>query len=802
MTLGIIPPFLGLSQNLVTGKIVSHTGTVLSGVSATLTHHDTLGVDQNQSTDSTGRFYFKGISAGTYRITLSMVGYKMVKNLSVTVATGEEKVDIGTVVLEDSLKQLQDVVVTSAKNSVPYVQRQPDKIVINPAQRISSEGASAWELIQQLPGVQASTDGSVVLSGKPGTQVLIDGKPTYAAGTDLVTLLTGLNAAEVASIEIMSNPSAKYDASGSAGIVNIIRMKNRKDGLNGNLTFAMGLAEYGRYSAGVSFNYKNKWYNLFLTQNYAQAKTLFGRNMTSEISNNGHLSTQQVSGNRDINYNRNFRTAAGIDLFLSAKSTLTFTGEVNNRKSTTATRSSLDLYDSLGSKTGYQSFQADNSDLPVNFASGAQWQLKLDTAGQQLSVQADYASFNYYPGQNNTTLLFDPSGGMIQSSSVFLDQFRKLRILGCYADYSKPLHNGKLEAGFKLSHVNTDNSSIYYDPGAVSPVADLSKSAYYINQENIHAAYVNLHTRMNKWYFEPGLRLEQTLMSGTEAYSHTAFRQNYLQLFPTIFIERKLDEKHTLNLQVGRRIERADYHELTPFRRPLTPTLYFQGNPNLRPEISWHGELTWSYRNELSVTVGYTTYHDYVRTIPFLDSNHFTMTRIPSNIPHAEAWNLDLSYNKRLSKLWSMNNSVSVYENLFSGDLGGFEVSGKGMVSVYIESNHSFAFGKGLTAEVGAEYDSPRQLISSVFGSYYLVNVGIKQQMLHKKASLSLTVHNLLQSEGRNGSDQYENLLQHYYADFHTRLFNLAFSYRFGKGKIRQSQQDSGSSEEKKRAGS
>jgi hypothetical protein len=331
---------------------------------------------------------------------------------------------------------------------------------------------------------------------------------------------------------------------------------------------------------------------------------------------------------------------------------------------------------------------------------------------------------------------------------------------------------------------------------------DSSQSDYNLNTETINAAYVNVNRQVKKLSLQAGLRAEQTLMNGDQLYtSQLVLRQRYFQLFPTLYAEYKPDGRNSFNIQLGRRIDRADYHELVPFRRPLTPTLFFQGNPYLRPSLTWHGEVNWSWRNAMYVTLGYDIDKDYVRTLPYLDANDSTTTRIPTNIQGAHSWNVDLGYNHPLTKWWTTNTSLVIYQNVFTGSANGFSLNNAGIVSLDLTTNNSFTIGGGLTGEIDFETETKRELVQSTFGAYSILSFGLRQQWPGKKATLSLNVHNVLQSEGNAIADHYLNLDQYSYAHIYTRAVTLSFNYRFGSGKATGTRTRSGSADEQERAG-
>jgi len=712
----------------------------------------------------------------------------------------DKKDATGKTVSKDSVRTLKTVTVTASR---PLIERQIDKTVVNVAQSITSEGSTVLELMQKLPGVQMGSDGQITMNGKGGVNVYIDGKPSYLSSGDLASLLGGMPASNIQKIEIMSNPSSKYDAAGTGGIINIVRKKNRKEGWNGSVNGSFGQAFYERYNGGFTLSYKNEKYNLFINNSYTFSKSLFNRTVDSHILNadNSPL-TEQVSGNDAISTGRNYRPTIGLDLYLSRRTTLTFSGTAGFGSSDNRTLSGMDILDSAGNKINRLDFTSGLKDHPINYSASLQLTHQLDTAGKTFTIDLDHADYRNYPTQGNQSVLNDPHDNFISETDVLLVQRRKLDIYAAAASYTRPLNNkGSLEMGIKSSYVDAHNDNTYYDQAGGQNIIDAAQSDYSINSENINAAYLNLSSNWRKLVIQAGLRAERTITRGRQILTDQHLGQDYTQLFPTLFFDYPVNDNYGLNMRLGRRTERAAYSEMVPFRRPQTATLFFQGNPDLRPQTSWHGELTWSLRKVFSITLNYDVYRDYIRTLPFLDSNKVTITRRPVNIQGAHSWDIDLAYSKKLTSWWSTDNTLSLYQNSFSGQAGGFSLNNPGLASIYLSMNNSFTIDPKLSAECNFEYNSKRQFVTSTFGPYSILSFGIRRQLFHNKGSLSANAHNIFQSEGHNAIDRNLGLYQYSNWNFYTRSVSMNLTYRFGSGKTGKVQVNSASTDEQNRAG-
>lgn len=700
----------------------------------------------------------------------------------------------------DSSKMLQRVTI---KANVPLVVHQLDKTVVNIGQNITTEGMTAWEALRKLPGVQVTPDGQITLNGKPGVNVLIDGKTTYLSAGDLQALLDGMQASGIQRIELMSNPSAKYDAAGTAGIINIIRKKNSKAGLNGSVNAGVTQGCYDSYNGGFTLNYKNDRFNLFVNDTYGYNKRFSAGNLNSAISGTDNQPlADQVSYNKSINTARTDRPTVDLDIYLSKRATLTLSGTAGFGSSANDLVSAMDILDSLASKVNHLAYTSNLKDNPFNYTAGVQLLRQLDTAGRSITINADHSEYRNYPLQTTYSTLDDASGNFVSETDNRLVQHRQLDIYAAKADYVQSAnHRGNFEAGLKSSYVKADNDNTVYDLYGDMRVLDPSQSDYSVNTENINAAYVNLTQSWTKISAEAGLRAEQTVTKGTDLLTGDAIDLNYLQLFPTLFLNDKIDDQNILTLRLGRRTDRPDYHELVPFRRPQSATLFFQGNPNLKPQVSWHGELGWNFLHAFTLTLNGDLYNDYIRTFPFLDSNKTTITRRPTNVQKARSWEIDLNYSKKLLPWWQTDNTAAIYRNAFNGRAAGYSLDNPGIVSLQFNTNNSFKISPVLSAECDFEYDTKRQYVNSTYGAYSDLDLGLKYTTFGGRGSFTLNGNNILQSEDRYAIDRNAGLYQVSNLHFHTRSVSLNFVYRFGSGSAAKTKIDSGSADEQKRAG-
>ncbi|MCJ7934612.1 MAG: outer membrane beta-barrel family protein [Chryseobacterium sp.] len=696
---------------------------------------------------------------------------------------------------KQSLNQIEAIVLKSQK---PIIERQLEKTVFQVEKSITNTGITVLEVIRKIPGIQISQEGQLSLNGKNGVTVLIDGKSTYLSADDLSILLNSMQASTLQTIEVMSNPTSKYDAGGNS-IINIIKKKNYTEGFSGSINGTLRNGYYGDFNIGTVLNYQNKYINLSFNNTYTLTKSFFNRDVTSNIFSHQSLLKKQISDNDNISTNRSYLPSLNADFYLSKKSTLSLNSSLAVLSGKSLTSSDMNTFNGQDDLIEKQVFNGIGNSHPLNFSAGLHFNHKMDTLSKQISFDINYSSYENRPQQFNNTMINYSIHEQPSEKNILLNQYRKLNIYAINADYIYPLANkGKLETGVKFSYVKVNNENSFYNVIGGQNKIDSLQSSYSINTENINAAYINYSQTWKKISMQAGIRSEQTVMRG-ERFPEHRVAQNYLQIFPTLFLSYTLNSDNSFILRMGRRVERASYSQMVPFKRPLTPTLYFQGNPLLQPQTSIHSEIGWTWKNSIFLTMSYDAYRNYIQTLPYADSNQTTITRIPTNIRGVQAWNMEISYSKKILNWWSANYSISLYRNYFKGSVEQFSLNNNGITSLSLNANNSFTINNKFSIAIDFEHNSRRQLATSSFGPYSILNIGIKYQMLHNKATLSLVGSNLLQSESHDAIDHYENLNQSSYWNYYTRSVRLSFNYRFGLGK--SSSQNKSNSEEQQRAG-
>ena len=765
-------------------------------------------------TDKDGNFSFENIKDGNYLVLATSIGHVKIYSAAITISAGNSSASVGVLQLIPSDKAMKEVVVSSKK---PLIERKIDRTIVNVDASITSTGSTALEVLEKAPGISVDKDGNISLKGKAGVIVYLDGRPSYLSGPDLANMLRNMTASQLDQIEIMTNPPAKYDAAGNAGVINIKTKKNKLFGYNGSITTGYTQGRYARFNEAVSFNYRNKKINFFSNFNY-------NRNHRSQelyiLRNFRDANTKNIKSIFDqstdmVNQSHNYSAKAGVDFTVSKNTTigLVLNGFYNPSLWQSSTKTSI--YDPNNILTDVTTAYTQNEEKWKNFSSNVNFRTKLDTAGQELTADLDFIQYKATSVQPLTSTYYDNMGNQLKAPEVLNGTLpTNIKIYSGKIDYTLPLKkDAKFEAGFKTSFVNNDNNAKYDSLKTGYSVLDSGRSNHFIYDENINAAYVNYGRPLGKkWTAQLGLRVENTNSNGISKgytfnttlnkfeYTETKFKRSYTQLFPTVYLQYTANEKNQFVINYGRRIERPDYQDMNPFVHFLDRYTFEQGNPNLSAQFAHNIELSHTYKGFLTSTVNYTKTTDIIQMV--LEQNDVTNETFvkKANIASSEQIGLAITANKSITKWWSGNIYANVYNNHFKGVVGTEPIS-LGVTSFMVQLQQQFKFNKGWAAELSGFYRS-----KGLEGVIYIkpiaqFNAGVSKQVLKNQGSLRLNIRDIFAGSVFKGYSKYGTVDANFKNVNDSRAVSLTFSYRFNKGKLKASsgKRNSGASDEQNR---
>lgn len=753
---------------------------------------------KQQFSDKNGYFTFDKITTGAYLVSVQFVGNETWYSPVITLNNEHPVADLKTINLQSSAK-LSDVVVTSQKQ---FIEQKIDKTVVNIDASPTNAGLSAYEILEKTPGVVVDKDGNISLKGKGGVVVMIDGKPTYLSAQDLANYLKNLPSTSLDQIELMTNPSAKYDAAGNSGIINFKTKKTKVKGFSAGVTAGYGIGKFPKTNESINFNYRSGKVNVFGNYSYNYSKRYHTldlernfRNADGEIDSK-FLQTSDMQSEYQSHY---FKT--GLDFYATKKTTLGFSVNGNFNPGTNSNNNVTDIYNAANALQNETYTNSVSKNNWKNYGANLNMETKFDSTGRELSANIDYLQYQSSSGQLFINKFFDAKNNKVSADELLRgDLPSKINIYSGKIDYVHPLKNNlKIEAGLKSSYVKTDNNALYTNFINNEWVTDSGRSNHFVYEENINAAYINTSKQFNKkWSAQLGLRLENTNAKGRQLTTGEVFKRNYTQLFPTAYINYTLNDKNQLNLNYGRRIQRPDYGDMNPFYYFLDKYTYEVGNPYLKPQFSHNIELTHVYKNMITSTFSYVLVNDIINEqLMQVDSTHTTFVT-KTNLAKQNSFTLSVNAAVPVTKWWRVNLYVQGAYNKYKGfvNTGIINVEGPAFNA---NMQNQFTLPKGWSTELSGYFNS-KAIYGTVVGlSQGTLNFAVAKKVLKDKGSVKLNIRDFLGIQQWEGYSRYQNVDVKIHNKWESRVVNLTFTYRFSKGQKTEQRRNSSSDEEQSR---
>ncbi|MFC7668920.1 outer membrane beta-barrel protein [Hymenobacter humi] len=617
----------------------------------------------------------------------------------------------------------------------------------------------------------------------------------------LADFLRNLPAEQLKNIELITNPPAKYDAQGGAGIIAINLKKDQRQGTNGNLSTSVGRGRYNKFSSSLTLNNRHGKTNVFGTYGYADREAFnaltFHRDFYSGRTLLGHSDQENYIKVRQMVHT----WKAGVDYALSPRTTVGVALNGQAADSPQEGTNAATLSDADDQLTGQyrainlRTVRTPNAAANLNFK-----HTFADTIGpRELSIDADYAQFRNTRLQTLATTYDLP---VLTPTTLNGDQRGMVVIESFKADYTHPLtKEAKLEAGLKTSLVSSDNDVLFSLTEKDQTTIDRNQSNHFLYDENVNAGYFTLTHTTPKTTLTAGLRAEQTNTSGRQEVGNEGFERRYFQLFPSAAIRRTLTPKQEVALSLSRRIDRPTYGDLNPFRIYIDATTYGTGNPGLRPQTSYNLELSHTFKQKFTTELAWAvTSLPIVGSVqPVAGSSYVVVQNI--NLDRLDTYTLTFSAPVEPFKWWSSNNNLVGYYARYIGRLNGTDLN-KGRPTLNLTTNNSFTLGHGWGADLTGTYQSRQQQAFFDIRARGQLVAGISKSLWEKKGTLKLNVTDIFYTQKTRASSSYNNYQERLYQRFDTRVVTLAFTYRFGNQKVAPTRRrTSGAEEEKRRAG-
>lgn len=792
----------------ISGTIIDGQGRALASTSVSLLKAGDSSLVKLAVSDKSGQYEFVNIKEGRYLLAASSVGFT--KSYSSPFDVQGSDLSIPSLSLAQVSKDMNNVVVTARR---PFVETKLDKTVVNVEASPTSAGATAMEILEKSPGVSVDNDGNISLRGKQGVIIMVDGKPTYLSATDLANMLKNMPASALDQIEIMTNPSSKYDASGNSGIINIKTKKGKNNGFNGNVMIGATSSIYEldgktyfmpKSQNSFNFNYRKNKINLFgnYNPNLFRGRNTLDFNSKQIDPADGMLKgyTDQQTRFKFGNFNQTLKL--GLDWYADRRTIfgVVASGFVfNGHPRPTTIADDKDVNGQLRSRLITKA----SSDISFeNFTGNLNFKHTFDSAGKEITADFDYVTYSTLSQQDLSTDIYDGSLQLIGNTTLRGNIPAQIDIYSLKSDYTKPIRNGRIEAGVKASIVRNDNLVDYELKNGNDWVRDDIRSNHFIYEENINAAYININKQIKKWTLQGGLRVENTVARGEQVTSKETFKRDTTNFFPTAFVSYALNQKNTFTLSYGRRIQRPNYQDLNPFIFFLDTLSFRQGNPYLRPQYTHNIELSHAFKSKLITTLSYNNTDDVISQIikPKEGTDGKIRFLTPDNVAKFKNMALSITAPIPVATWWNMNLFTTVFNNHYTGVYNTVDIDVQ-FTSFMVNLTNSFTIAKGFTAELSGFYRHRSIEQLTKVEPLYQMSIGLQKQVMKGKGTVRLNVRDPFAWQNYEGVNQYGYVDMHFKNHPDVRQVTATFSFRFGKQNQQQQRRRGSSQEEQSRVG-
>jgi len=773
----------------IKGKVVdADTKAPLQYVDVALFKQGSKNLTAGVTTDSLGVFKLPTVENGTYVLRVTYIEYTTL-NKSVTVSG--DSLDVGTLALQVKTKNLREVEVVG---QTPQMRLDIDKKVFSVDQNITAAGGSASDILKNIPSVNVDTQGNISLRNNSNVEVWIDGKASGLTADNRAQILEQMPAESIESVEIMTNPSAKYNPEGSAGIINLVMKKNHKAGYYGSVSAGLFYPVGGKFgkSLGVSLNYNASKWDAYLNVGY-RAMSFQGGGYNNRKNYAGGDTTLLNQNTTALNSFSGLFTRAGVDYHLDAKNTVGINGFGFSGRGNTTNNISYLLTDiTANPESILRKYSRDNtgsgnrSSLNVNL----NYEHDFDKKGSNLLANLSYSSHI----RDNDSRYLQNDSLTNQKSDISQSGANDSKGLEFKLDYTRKMgKNNKLEAGLQSNVSNTVSNSSGFDNAAAISIPSYFNNFNY--DEQIHAAYLTYGSKIDRLSIQAGLRGEYMWKKSTNTVTgdvQVIEPKTYFELFPSVYLTYALPNDNELQLNYSRRVNRPRGQQINPYRNYSDSTRITYGNPNLDPEFTSSVEFNYlkTFGNQtISASVYYHYTNNVIENVQFPHGG--TMESTYLNIANSQNTGLELISKNQLFKILNLTTSLNLYYSKLDSAVYINPYNPSIMTSIPGQSNLSwtgnilanFMLSKTFSGQVTARYSSPQIIAQGTKEQQFSIDAGLRKTFMDRNLSVNLNVRDLLNSNKDKTITSGTGFSQTAESFFHTRMINLSVSYNFGNSK-------------------
>lgn len=769
-----------LSQNVsIGGRVLDTQNNPISFVTVLLYEAEASSPFKGTTTDENGNFSLHRLAEGDYRVAFSFVGFKT-KELNTKASSVK---NLGSIILEESMEGLETVTVTARK---PTITKKVDRLIFNVENTTLSSGNS-WDILKRTPGVITIQE-SLMIRGE-GASVYLNGRRVQISSSELKTFLEGFSGANVKSIEVITNPPAQYDAE-SGSILNIVTSKVVSLGYKGRIDGAFTQAVFPKFNIGSSHFYKNKKLNLFFNYSFSPRKEFKeDEGLVNFINENNAVFTTWEN-----DFNRTTRSKAHnanlvLDYDFDKRNSINFTS--NLLYSPNRTFDNNIINESFNAQHQLDSTFISKSNLRndlSNVAADLTYKHSFEKEGANISANFHYTDYERERNQNVSTNYFDSDNALLRNISFFTDAAQDIAIYTAQLDYETSIGTSSFNAGVKTSVIDSESGIKFYDDINGNTLFNASRSDNYLYDEKVYAGYTSVSKDWSKLSAKLGLRAEKIEAEGTSISLNEINKQEYFELFPTVFLQYKLHENHSIAFDYSRRVNRPRYEDLNPFAYFLNENTFQTGNPTLQPSFSHRFNFNYSLKNSYFFDFYYRDRGRYISTLSFQDNENLSLRTSEQNTIKATSYGLDFVHSRPITDFWFFYTYISIFhedETFLAIESNNQEVNidyNGAFVQLY--NSLTLSKDKTLTGEVSVTYWS-----GFIFGSFKQdthtnLTIGLRKTLWNKRATITLTSEDILGKENARLTSRYLNQDYSYLAVPETQFIRLGFAYNFGNFRL------------------
>jgi iron complex outermembrane receptor protein len=722
---------------------------------------------------------------GKYKLVIAFMGYKSLVIDTLVLRKLEER-NLGTITLGTNEKVLKEVTIETQQD---MVKNTIDKKVFNAEKLAIANGGSANDVLTQVPTVSVDIDGNISLRGSGNVTILIDGRPSGMSGAGRAGVLSGIPASAIELVEVITNPSAKYDPDGMSGIINIVLKKNKLQGTNGNATISAGTNN--KYNGNVSYNFRKNKVNLYTNYSFRYNER-FGRGDVKRTTYIGDSAIYLIQKNNSDNLNRNHSAKVGMDYNASKLATLGFNVTMNYENKSEQEKLENNSENQVQQLASAFNRYTNNPSSGLSQDYNINYRQKFKKPQQLLSVESNYSinnnqSTSNYQQENFWEDYQEINPYWFYQSNISNTDFS---INTNTIDFESPLFkNGKIESGLKNTNREIDNDfySETFNNAVGNFVADDSLNNRFVYNENIYAAYTSYGQTLGKWSYKAGLRAEQANTKSTLMNNDSSFVNNYFNVFPTAFLNRKLNDKQEIQLNYGRRINRPGTRQLSPFTDYSNPLILRVGNPYLNPEYTHNLEFSYLYNYKkvnFSSTVFYRKTVDLIMRNISINANNQTIVTF-TNLGSSENMGIETVSRIELYKWWNITANLNGFQTVIQGTNQDGEINTSNL-SWNAKFLSNMLLKKGWSLQASGSYNARNIMAQGTILPMSQVDFALKKEVFKNKGTFTLSVTDIfdqmrfrINTSGSDFSQEAERKRE-------TRIATLTFNYRFGSGDFAQ----------------